>query len=755
MVLSASTAGAVRAQPRPADGRPVGLWSSHASWPGWQLFLGPTGARGWLCDDRIVVTAVPTGSPAEGRLQTGDVIVGAGGEPLAGAEDPRRVLGEAITAAETKAGGGRLRLKLLRQGRPREVTVPIRVMGRYSDTWPYDCEKSKTILREACARLARQQFPDGHVVGQGAMATAWSALLWLAADDADYLDNARRAVYDLCRFDYDTQKLRSWALGYGGMAIAEYYLKTGDASVLAKLQDIIAFTEGGQMASGTWGHNVPWGAYGGLNQAGLPCWIMLTLGAECGLKVDPTVHAKATRFFAKYIGRGGIPYGDHLPTDGNGSNGKDALGAVGFALLGHDEGARFFARLVAASYRRREYGHTGCFLSLFWGPVAAPMAGEKALRRFLDHQKWYYDLARTPDGGLTCQPNAENLSGRTPGTYTWYGPRFTTGGMGLLYALPHKAVRVMGAPPSVFGRRLTGPIARARTLYQQRRWPALAAAIEAIRTDADASAEHKRFAEQLGRAAERQRKGLERTLAKVYKCRDQGDPYFAKQLLLSLQRRFGAGAAELAAAAKRLGAFDGVLCQRGEMYYKAWADLQTLQWQVWHFYGKQLAGTTYPTMPAPTEDWAPLAPARGDKAVKWRLLEWDGAGKAPVGWGQTTFDDSAWVQADDPVTTGTRAAAWTKANAVLRWTFELPEASFPRLRLRVAIGMTVQGVVALNGTPVIRLAPGPGKRPVPVELPSWAAQLLRPGKNVLAFRATKTPDRRGGQVALILEGLAK
>jgi len=195
------------------------------------------------------------------------------------------------------------------------------------------------------------------------------------------------------------------------MAIAEYYLLTGDDSVLAKLQDIIAFTERGQMASGTWGHNVPWGAYGGLNQAGLACWIMLTLGGECGLNVDPGVHAKATRFFAKYIGRGGIPYGDHLPTDGNGSNGKDALGAVGFSLLGNDEGARFFARLVAASYRQREYGHTGCFLSLFWGPVAAPMAGEKALRRFLDGRP----TAASP-ASPTPRTSAGGPPAPTPGT---------------------------------------------------------------------------------------------------------------------------------------------------------------------------------------------------------------------------------------------------------------------------------------------------------------------------------------------------
>ena len=57
--------------------------------------LGATGARGWMYSERLVtdlarqiaVTEVAPGSPADGQLAVGDVILGVGSEPFSG--DPR------------------------------------------------------------------------------------------------------------------------------------------------------------------------------------------------------------------------------------------------------------------------------------------------------------------------------------------------------------------------------------------------------------------------------------------------------------------------------------------------------------------------------------------------------------------------------------------------------------------------------------------------------------------------------------------
>ena len=66
--------------------------------------LGATGARGWMYCDKMVttdarqiaVTKVDKGSPADGLLAVGDVILGVGGKPFS--YDPRTELGKALTA---------------------------------------------------------------------------------------------------------------------------------------------------------------------------------------------------------------------------------------------------------------------------------------------------------------------------------------------------------------------------------------------------------------------------------------------------------------------------------------------------------------------------------------------------------------------------------------------------------------------------------------------------------------------------------
>ena len=57
--------------------------------------LGPTGLRGWMfCDElvttdarQVAITAVELGSPADGLIRVGDVLLGVGGKPFA--FDPR------------------------------------------------------------------------------------------------------------------------------------------------------------------------------------------------------------------------------------------------------------------------------------------------------------------------------------------------------------------------------------------------------------------------------------------------------------------------------------------------------------------------------------------------------------------------------------------------------------------------------------------------------------------------------------------
>ena len=72
--------------------------------------LGATGAKGWIFSERlstsaarqILITQVEKGSPAHGKLEIGDVILGVGESKFA--SDPRVVFGEAVSQAEVTSG---------------------------------------------------------------------------------------------------------------------------------------------------------------------------------------------------------------------------------------------------------------------------------------------------------------------------------------------------------------------------------------------------------------------------------------------------------------------------------------------------------------------------------------------------------------------------------------------------------------------------------------------------------------------------
>ena len=114
--------------------------------------LGATGARGWMYSHELAtdkarqirITEVAKGSPADGVLEVGDVILGSGDQPLA--SDARIAFAKALTTAESEAGQGELKLLRWRQGRQEQVTIKLPVLGSYSPTAPYDCPKPARIL---------------------------------------------------------------------------------------------------------------------------------------------------------------------------------------------------------------------------------------------------------------------------------------------------------------------------------------------------------------------------------------------------------------------------------------------------------------------------------------------------------------------------------------------------------------------------------------------------------------------------------
>lgn len=418
--------------------------------------LGPTGLRGWMFSDRLVttdarqiaITAVDQGSPADGLIAVGDVLLGAGGKPFS--YDPRSELGRAITAAETEAGGGKLALTRWRAGHTKEVTLRLPVLGTFSATAPYDCPKSQRILAHGLTALAARMARPEYQKTENAIPRALNALALLAGGDAAHQPLVRREAEWAAGFT--ARDFKTWYYGYVMIFLAEYIAATDDASVLPGLQRLAMEAAGGQSAVGSWGHTfaLPDGrlrGYGMMNSPGLPLTIGLVLARDAGVKDDEVSHAieLSARLLRFYTGKGAVPYGDHPAwTETHEDNGKSGMAAVLFNRLGEANSADFFTRMAVASHgSERDCGHTGNYFNLLWSLPAIAQSGPHATGAWMhEFGAWYHDLARRWDGTFPHQgpPN--------PGHDSYHGWD-ATGAYLLGYALPLKTIALTGREPGV------------------------------------------------------------------------------------------------------------------------------------------------------------------------------------------------------------------------------------------------------------------------------------------------------------------
>lgn len=415
--------------------------------------LGATGLRGWMYCDRlmtsdarqIAVTKVEAGSPADGTIAVGDVILGVGGKAFS--HDPRSEMGRALTAAETEAGGGKLALTRWRAGKTEEVVLKLPVLGNYSPTAPFDCPKSQRILEQGCKAIAARMGAAGYG-NQDPITRSLNALALLAGGDAAYLPLVKKEAGWAAAFS--ATSMQTWRYGYVMIFLGEYVIATGDRSVLPGLKRLALESANGQSAVGSWGHGFarPDGrlrGYGMMNSPGIPLTIGLVLAREAGID-DPALDlaidrsAKLLRF---YIGKGAIPYGDHHPwIQNHEDNGKCGMAAVLFDLLGEAKGAEFFSRMCLASHGpERDTGHTGNFFNLLWAMPGVARSGPEATGAWMEEfGEWYFDLARRWDGSFLHQgpPEIGNDS---------YAGWDCTGAYLLAYATPAKKLSLTGRKP--------------------------------------------------------------------------------------------------------------------------------------------------------------------------------------------------------------------------------------------------------------------------------------------------------------------
>jgi hypothetical protein len=381
------------------------------------------------------VGTIEPGSPAEaaGGLKKGQVIESINGESLKDI-DPRIQLGRIIEKAEATDGIVKFAIK----GEASPVIVKIPVLGSYSKTWPLDCPKSDKIVRQFADYLAKPGNQKG-------FADIGMLFLLSTGEDKD-IAPVREWVHGMIGKEPSPY---AWVLGFGGIPLCEYYLRTGDSAALPVIQKWVDVATRGEYLDGWAGRGgvcaVTYGN-GHLNAGGTAVVTFLMLAKECGANVNDSLLQRVLVHFFRYAGRGTNPYGDDRPETSfvdNGKNGNLAFAMAAAASLTPEGENSIYAKARDISAMTSFYttthmlhGHTGGGIGELWrssamGLLAASKPAQ--YREFMDGRRWHYELSRRFDGTFAI------LGGARYDNPEWGA------GYALTYTIPRKTLRITGA----------------------------------------------------------------------------------------------------------------------------------------------------------------------------------------------------------------------------------------------------------------------------------------------------------------------
>lgn len=389
------------------------------------------------------INNVEEGSPADktGKLKKGQIIESINGVVLKD-YDPRIILGELITRAE--ATDGIIDLKIKGEG---NVRVQIPVMGNYSETWPVNCPKSDKIVRNLADLIAQQEKPSNG-----------SVLFLLSTGEEKDLAVVRRWMRDIDQVGGIT-----WDIGYKGIGVCEYYLRTGDKSVLPAIRQSLQDLKDRMYQGGWSGRGMPASftystGTGQVHASGMYAMNFVLMARLCGVEVEERMLQETLKQFYRFAGHGNVPYGNGPPEGGFRDNGKQSGLAISMATAAQltPEGessvyanARDLAAMKAF-YATNWFhaAHTGGGMGEIWHHGAMALMREKRpvqYRSYMDTRRWVMDLSRRHDGSIAIEGMDDRYnrsltdakSGRDWGTF-----------FALTYTYPRKQLQLWGAPRS-------------------------------------------------------------------------------------------------------------------------------------------------------------------------------------------------------------------------------------------------------------------------------------------------------------------
>jgi Family of unknown function (DUF6288) len=354
--------------------------------------------------------------------------------------DARIAFVDGVVAAEATGNGGALYLTVFRPSTAvtNTLLVQLRELGTRSiTTTPYDCPWAEAVLSNYCEYV----YNNGPTGGSLSHPSLWTMLAsgipkyqewacnWIT--NQPYASRTNLTVYS------GSVGYCTWYRGYEAVTLGQYYLFSGDASVLPALQDVAHYIAQGQDRRGIWGHTFAWPSgnggelhgtlpgYGALNQAGLVALYGMALAKKCGIN-DPEINeaiTKSAHFFRSHVEVGSINYGFHKPLESVvDSNGRMGIAAHLFRCLDDPVASKWFA-MMTASYKLRDWGHGGNEPNHCWGPMASGIGGPELANMTQSSSYWLFSLVmrRQWEGWFQSQGQAGlgkgNQNGRATGGY--------------------------------------------------------------------------------------------------------------------------------------------------------------------------------------------------------------------------------------------------------------------------------------------------------------------------------------------------
>ena len=426
--------------------------------PNYETEMGPIGATGIEAriypGVKVTVENIQPHTPADGKFTKGDVVLGINGAKLEG-KNPLVVLGTALTEAEATDGVLTFDIKPGKDGAPKQVTITIPVLGAYSKTFPLNCEKSKTIIKRAAEFYAGKDRLKGHGFMNGL-----ACLFLLSTGDDQYVPRVKEYFSQFLKPDGSITGIgtMTWDNGYNGIACAEYYLRTGDRSVLPILQHYCDDAQRRQLYNIGWGHwdygfSPSYEAGGGmLHSAGNQVLLTLVMCKACGVNVDEKTLLGALKHWYRFAGHGTIPVADQRPWHVFRSGGRDgataavmhvASGAIGNATI-YKRANEYFSMTALTSWPSREYNW-----EVIWDSLAGAYMLEYNPEMYYQTQqrfRWSYDLYRQASGAFSFPPGHESLNATDAGI-----------SLALAFTAPLKTLHMTGAPRSKYAKDFTLP----------------------------------------------------------------------------------------------------------------------------------------------------------------------------------------------------------------------------------------------------------------------------------------------------------